>query len=126
MNYYSDDNQGKTLKKIVDCPYLYAVLQENAVQRYTINLDCLPPFDDEDACAAYEAPLCRDFSNIAKSSRTTSGRTVMPVDSGASTGDVMPTEAREMDEDESGNEGPVEGETGDTSDLVSPFLSASS
>lgn len=102
------------------------MLQENAIQRYTINLDCLPPSDDEDACAAYEAPLCRDFSNIANSSRATSGRTVMPVDSDTSTGGVVPTEAREMDEDESGDEGHVEGETGDTSELVSPFLSASS
>ncbi|OJA08806.1 hypothetical protein AZE42_01301 [Rhizopogon vesiculosus] len=121
-------SKGKTLKKLVDChSYLLAVLQENAVQRYTINLDNLPPSDDEDACAAFEAPLCRDFNSNSKSSQNTSGRTgILPLNllaSGASgvleMGNAMTTvnEVHAMYEDESGDEGPVEGETGDTSDL---------
>lgn len=123
-------NQGKTLKKLVEChTYLHGVLEENAVRRYSINLDDLPPSDDEEACAAYEAPLCRDFNSNSKPSRNTSGRTgVMPVNLAAPVafgafemGVAMTTEARE---DENVDEGPAEGETGDTSYLVSaPFLS---
>lgn len=40
----------------------------------------------------------------------------------AETGDTIATNSREMDEDESRNEGPMEGETGDTSELVSASL----
>lgn len=107
-------------------------MQENAVQRYTINLDNLPPSDDEDACAAYEAPLCRDFNNNSKSSRSTSGRAgVIPLNltasgaSGVLESDAMTIEVHETDEDEIGHE-LAEGETGDASELVSaPLLTAS-
>jgi hypothetical protein len=103
-------------------------LQENAVQRYAINLDDLPPHDDEEACAAYEALLCRDFNTSSKATRNhsvTAGlHSAVPNVSGdpAETGDTIATDSREMDEDESRNEGPMEGETGDTSELVSASL----
>ncbi|KAG0694532.1 hypothetical protein DFH29DRAFT_985243 [Suillus ampliporus] len=115
-------SKGKTLKKLVDChPYLHAVLQENAVQRYAINLDDLPPYDDEEACAAYEAPLCRDFNSSSKATRNNSGMTgVNSAASNASSGlpadigDAIATDDREMDDDEIGT---VEAETGDSSEL---------
>lgn len=117
-------SKGKTLKKLVDChPYLHAVLQENAVQRYAINLDDLPPYDDEEACATYEALLCRDFNTSSKATRNnsvTAGlHSAVPNASGdpVETGDAIATDSREMDGDESRNEGPIEAETGDTSEL---------
>jgi hypothetical protein len=102
-------------------------LQENAVQRYAINLDDLPPYDDEEACATYEALLCRDFNTSSKATRNnsvTAGlQSAVPNASGdpAETGDAIATDGREMD-DESRNEGPIEAETGDTSELVSVSL----
>lgn len=42
---------------------LQDALAEAAVQRYTLSVADLPPFEDEQACGTYEAPLCRDFSN---------------------------------------------------------------
>jgi len=94
-------------------------LQETAVQRYAINLDDLPPYDDEEACAIYEAPLCRDFNASSKATRSNSGAAGLHSTVPNASGNAVATDGREMDEDESGNEGLVEAETGDTSELVS-------
>ncbi|KAG1785964.1 uncharacterized protein HD556DRAFT_1434905 [Suillus plorans] len=111
-------SKGKTLKKLVDChPYLHAVLQENAVQCYAINLDDLPSYDDEEACATYEAPLCRDFNTSSKATRNSSVAAGLHSAEPNASGDAIATDGREMDEDESGNEGPVQAESGNTSEL---------
>ncbi|KAH7913399.1 hypothetical protein BJ138DRAFT_1081602 [Hygrophoropsis aurantiaca] len=60
--------KGKTIRQLVESyPFLHSYLADHAVQRYNISLDDLPPYEDEEACAGFEAKLCRDF-NSAKSS----------------------------------------------------------
>ncbi|KAG6336050.1 hypothetical protein ID866_3023 [Astraeus odoratus] len=65
-------SKGKTIKKLVETYDLEEALVDTAVQRYSLSMADLPPSEDEQACAAYEAPLCRDF-NTAKSNRGSSG-----------------------------------------------------
>ncbi|KAF9220958.1 hypothetical protein BS17DRAFT_786268 [Gyrodon lividus] len=57
-------SKGKTLRKLAEGHSLHAALADAAMQRYKLSLDDLPAAEDEKACAAYEAPLCRDFSNL--------------------------------------------------------------
>lgn len=97
-------------------------MQENAVQCYAINLDDLPSYDNEEACATYEAPLCRDFNTSSKATRNSSGAAGLHSAEPNASGDAIATDGREMDEDEIGNEGPVQAETGNTSELVSVLL----
>ncbi|KAH7921919.1 hypothetical protein BV22DRAFT_1131886 [Leucogyrophana mollusca] len=56
--------KGKTIRQLVEgYQFLQSHLVDVVVQRYAINLDDLPPHEDEDACAAFEAKLCRDFNS---------------------------------------------------------------
>ncbi|KAL4073230.1 hypothetical protein V8B97DRAFT_2023022 [Scleroderma yunnanense] len=64
-------SKGKTVRKLVDHYMLQDTLAEAAVQRFALSVADLPPSEDEQACAAYEAPLCRDFNN-PKGNRTNS------------------------------------------------------
>ncbi|KAI0345775.1 hypothetical protein BDW22DRAFT_1467054 [Trametopsis cervina] len=56
--------KGKMLKRLVE---LYPVLDEairlRIMQKYKLAVDDLPPWGDEEACQAYEAPLCRDLAS---------------------------------------------------------------
>lgn len=56
--------KGKMLKRLVE---LYPVLDEairlRIMQKYKLAVDDLPPWGDEEACLAYEAPLCRDLAS---------------------------------------------------------------
>ncbi|TFK52615.1 hypothetical protein OE88DRAFT_1807498 [Heliocybe sulcata] len=54
--------KGKMLKKLLaDHEWLKDTITQVVPQRYQIRLEDLPPAQDEKACAAYEATLCRDF-----------------------------------------------------------------
>lgn len=55
--------QGKTIRRLVESNALQDILADAAVQRFTLSVADLPPSEDEQACTAYEAPLCRDFNN---------------------------------------------------------------
>lgn len=66
--------QGKTIRRLVEGFHFQETLADAAIQRYTLSIADLPPSEDEQACAAYEAPLCRDFSN-AKGNRGNSNST---------------------------------------------------
>ncbi|KAI6044807.1 hypothetical protein EDC04DRAFT_2932465 [Pisolithus marmoratus] len=60
-------SKGKTLKKLTEYYGFKDFIAEAAVQRYTLSVADLPPLEDEQACAAYEAPLCPDYSNTKAS-----------------------------------------------------------
>lgn len=54
--------KGKTLRKFVEgYLFLHDTIATVVTQRYQIDVDDLPTYEDEKACAAYEAKLCRDF-----------------------------------------------------------------
>lgn len=55
--------KGKMLKRLVDdYPMLKITIATVVVDNYQLSLDDLPPFEDEAACHAYHARLCRDYS----------------------------------------------------------------
>ncbi|KDQ62290.1 hypothetical protein JAAARDRAFT_30185 [Jaapia argillacea MUCL 33604] len=55
--------KGKMLRKLIDgYPFIYDTISELVLQRYQIFVQDLPSAEDEKACAAYEAKLCRDFA----------------------------------------------------------------
>jgi len=60
---HTQTTQGKTIRRLVESYVLQDTLADAAVQRFTLSVADLPPSEDEQACAAYEAPLCRDFNN---------------------------------------------------------------
>ncbi|KAI6151368.1 hypothetical protein EDD17DRAFT_1780239 [Pisolithus thermaeus] len=64
-------SKGRTLKRLTELFGLKEFVAEAAVQHYTLSIADLPPLEDEQACAAYEAPLCPDYSNT-KASRGSS------------------------------------------------------
>lgn len=64
-------SKGRTLKRLTEQYGLKEFVAEAAVQHYTLSVADLPPLEDEQACAAYEAPLCPDYSNT-KASRGSS------------------------------------------------------
>jgi len=54
--------KGKMLKRLVESyPGLKNTIETLVVEKYQLDLDDLPSQDDEDACRAYEARLCRDY-----------------------------------------------------------------
>ncbi|THH01557.1 hypothetical protein EW026_g1174 [Hermanssonia centrifuga] len=54
--------KGKLLKKLVELyPFLADAIRERVLKKYKIDLDDLPPWQDEVACSMFEAPLCQDF-----------------------------------------------------------------
>lgn len=54
--------KGKMLKALVDSyPFLEDAIRLRVMKKYKLNLDDLPPHQDEAACNAYEAPLCQDY-----------------------------------------------------------------
>ncbi|KAI0632128.1 hypothetical protein C8Q77DRAFT_1218628 [Trametes polyzona] len=54
--------KGRMLKKLVEAhDFLGPVLASHIVRNYRIDLDDLPPMEDEQACKEYSAPLCADF-----------------------------------------------------------------
>ncbi|KIM65938.1 hypothetical protein SCLCIDRAFT_1211945 [Scleroderma citrinum Foug A] len=57
-------SKGKTIRRLVESNALQDILADAAVQRFTLSVADLPPSEDEQACTAYEAPLCRDFNNL--------------------------------------------------------------
>jgi hypothetical protein len=58
----SRDAKGKMLKKLFEgFPFLHDSVAIVVAQRFQIGLDDLPDHEDEQACARYEAKLCRDF-----------------------------------------------------------------
>jgi hypothetical protein len=42
-------------------PFLHDTISSVVLQKYRLSLDELPPREDEKACAAFEAKLCRDY-----------------------------------------------------------------
>jgi hypothetical protein len=129
----TDAFQGKTLRKLAEAYSLHAALADAAMQRYRLSLDDLPPADDEKACAAYEAPLCRDFSNlkVIRANANPSSSSLTPGDSAPSAEPGEPVEATEAEMDgreEDADEivvGELEEETpinSDGPDLVRVFL----
>jgi hypothetical protein len=55
--------KGKMLKRLVESyPALRNTIATLVVEMYQLDLDDLPRHDDDDACRAYEARLCRDYS----------------------------------------------------------------
>lgn len=60
-------SKGKTLKSLTEQCGLKEFIAEAAVRRYTLSVADLPPLEDEQACAAYEAPLCPDYNNTKAS-----------------------------------------------------------
>ncbi|KAI0699093.1 Squalene/phytoene synthase-domain-containing protein [Cytidiella melzeri] len=54
--------KGKMLKKIVELyPFVADAIRRRVMEQYRLNVDDLPPWEDENACLLYEAPLCQDF-----------------------------------------------------------------
>ncbi|KAI8969642.1 hypothetical protein BD414DRAFT_518471 [Trametes punicea] len=54
--------KGRMLKKLVEAhEFLGDVIAAHIVKHYRINVDDLPPSEDEKACKEYSAPLCADF-----------------------------------------------------------------
>ncbi len=54
--------KGRMLKKLVEAhEFLSPVVAAHIVKRYRIDLDDLPPMEDEKACKEYTAPLCVDL-----------------------------------------------------------------
>ena len=54
--------KGKMLKRLVESyPALKGTIATLVVEKYQLDLDDLPCHEDEDACRAYEASLCRDY-----------------------------------------------------------------
>lgn len=54
--------KGKMLKKLMETyPFLDDVIRARVMKHLRLNLDDLPHWEDEEACAAYNAPLCRNF-----------------------------------------------------------------
>ncbi|KAH7885344.1 hypothetical protein F5I97DRAFT_1884682 [Phlebopus sp. FC_14] len=97
-------SKGKTLHRLVERYSLQSMLADAATQRYALTVEDLPLFEDEKACAAYEAPLCRDFNNVkvvrsmnstAPSTQQSSGHTLPNSDGHGVVGE--PTQADEED-----------------------------
>ncbi|KAA1477536.1 hypothetical protein DENSPDRAFT_844699 [Dentipellis sp. KUC8613] len=58
--------KGKMLQRmVIDHPRLEDAILKVVVSQYQLDLDDLPPEDDEDACRTYEAKLARDL-NLSK------------------------------------------------------------
>lgn len=54
--------KGRMLKKLVEAhEFLGPVVATHIVKRYRIDIDDLPPMEDEKACKEYSAPLCVDL-----------------------------------------------------------------
>ncbi|KAL1950260.1 hypothetical protein VTO73DRAFT_5384 [Trametes versicolor] len=54
--------KGRMLKKLVEAhEFLGPVVATQIVKRYRIDIDDLPPMEDEKACKEYSAPLCVDL-----------------------------------------------------------------
>jgi hypothetical protein len=52
------------LRKLYDSfSGLHDVVVNTVLQRYRLEVDDLPHFEDEDACRLYRAPLCREYSD---------------------------------------------------------------
>ena len=55
--------KGKMLAQLKETyPFLVDAIRERVVEKYKLGLDDLPPWQDEAACSAFEAPLARDFT----------------------------------------------------------------
>ncbi|KAF8840739.1 hypothetical protein BDN67DRAFT_968036 [Paxillus ammoniavirescens] len=93
-------SKGKTLRKLAEAYSLHAALADAAMHRYRLSLDDLPPADDEKACAAYEAPLCRDFSNmkVIRANANPSSSSLTPGDSAPFAEPGEPVEATEVED----------------------------
>jgi hypothetical protein len=94
-------------------PFLHNTIATVVTQRYQISIDDLPPYEDEKACAAYEAKLCRDFiiPRFADDATTAEGDAQEQADGevGAVEGDADIIDDIEMDElvdDARDNSGP--------------------
>ncbi|KAI0086520.1 hypothetical protein BDY19DRAFT_1093207 [Irpex rosettiformis] len=54
--------KGKMLRKIIELfPPVEDSLRRRVMEVYRLSVEDLPPWEDEDACVLYEAPLCQDF-----------------------------------------------------------------
>jgi hypothetical protein len=54
--------KGKMLKKLVELyPPVEDAIRRRVMQKYRLMVEDLPPWEDEEACLLYEAPLCQDF-----------------------------------------------------------------
>ncbi|KAI0822288.1 hypothetical protein BC628DRAFT_1421962 [Trametes gibbosa] len=54
--------KGKMLKKLVEAhDFLGPIVAAHLVRNYRIDIDDLPPMEDENACQEFSAPLCADF-----------------------------------------------------------------
>ncbi|GBE84947.1 hypothetical protein SCP_0701290 [Sparassis crispa] len=60
--------KGKMLKRLVEShPFLSDVIASHVLHNFRIDLDDLPPSEDENACHEFEARLCRDFVTVRRS-----------------------------------------------------------
>lgn len=63
--------QGKMVRKLYDnFPSLHDVIVNTVIRRYRLDVDKLPPSEDEEACRIYRAPLCREFNDLATDEET--------------------------------------------------------
>ncbi|KIN93376.1 hypothetical protein M404DRAFT_948149 [Pisolithus tinctorius Marx 270] len=84
-------SKGKTIRRLTEYYGLKEFVAEAAVQRYTLSIADLPPLEDEQACAAYEAPLCPDYSST-KASRVSSNATHQRSANGSSNTEPLGTD----------------------------------
>jgi hypothetical protein len=94
--------KGKMLKRLVESyPALRNTIATLVVEKYQLDLDDLPRHEDDDACRAYEARLCRDYC-FPKSRGVE--MSVDAQDGGAGDDVVMSDENGEDDDDEEQDE----------------------
>lgn len=64
------------LRKLYDnFPTLHDVIVNTVIRRYRLDVDKLPPSEDQEACRLYRAPLCREFSDSVAGDGTSDGVT---------------------------------------------------
>ncbi|OBZ71375.1 hypothetical protein A0H81_08367 [Grifola frondosa] len=101
--------KGKMLKKLVEAfDFLTEAIGAHVLHHYRLDIDDLPPSDDEKACREFEAPLCRDFvtnrrpTDVVKLDRM--GGHTMVVDNVHEQGDVVMEEVAEHMEEVGGED----------------------
>lgn len=57
--------KGKMLERLVEAhPFLRDAIQSRVMRKYRLNVDDLPPWEDEQECIMYDAPLSQDYRVI--------------------------------------------------------------
>ena len=140
--------KGKMLAKLVEAyEYLEDIIAKHIVKNYQIQVEDLPPAEDEAACKAYTAPLCADILmrrglplTFEEATAGSSAPAAQPAQAQAADATAMevdpiqPTEdgaeepaepadgAEEEDEEDEGAEEPEAAVEAEEEDLVRPSL----